>query len=94
MAVKLKLSVTLSEDLVSRLDRESRRRGTTRSATLEGWLRGAARQSAEREIEEATVRYYESLTEGERRDDEQLARGLSRAARRVKIDAPARGRAR
>jgi metal-responsive CopG/Arc/MetJ family transcriptional regulator len=80
---KLKVSLTLSADLMSLIDRDVRQRRSTRSGVIEDWLRRAAHAAAEREVEHATAAYYLSLLEGERVEDEALARGLSAAARRV-----------
>ena len=91
-AAKVKLSITLSRDLVGRIDRVAAGRGATRSAVVERWLRRAERLEAERELEQATVTYYEGLDAVARTDDEELGRGLSRAARRVRPDAGGRKR--
>src|SRR5687768_13449669 len=85
-APKLKVSLTLSADLISVIDRDARQRGSTRSGVIEDWLRRAANANAERELQHATAAYYLSLREGERAEDEALARGLSAAARRVAYD--------
>lgn len=88
-----KVSVTLSEDLVSRIDRHAGKR-ETRSGVMERWLRRAAFLATKEEIEEATIAYYESLTGEERAEDEALSRSLSRAARRLQVDGPVRSRSR
>lgn len=88
-ATKTKLSISLSEDLVARIDREASRTRSTRSGVVESWLRDAARASARREIEQATVDYYETLTQAERDEGLAIARGAARAARRLEIEEPA-----
>jgi hypothetical protein len=80
---KLKVSLTLSTDLVALVDRDARRRNNTRSGVVEQWLRRAATAGVEKEIEDATVAYYLSLGVEERAEDEAMSRALSRAARRV-----------
>jgi len=85
-APKQKVSLTISADLLALVDRDARARGDTRSGVVEAWLRRAASASVEQEIEEATAAYYRSLRPEERSEEEQLSRGLSRAARRVAHD--------
>jgi ribbon-helix-helix CopG family protein len=83
---KLKVSLTLSSDLVALVDRDARRLRDTRSSVVEQWLRRAANTSTEREIAEATIAYYRSLRDEERAEEEALSRALSRVARRVPRD--------
>lgn len=87
-ARKIKVSLTLSADLVELVDRSARLRNETRSGVVEHWLRRGATAAVEREIADATTAYYEGLRRDERADDEALARGLSQAARRVAYDQP------
>ncbi len=94
LASKLKVSVTISADLLKMVDRDARRRNETRSGVIEQWLRRAAVANAQRELEDATAAYYLSLRGAERADNEALARGLSKAARRVSYDEAARRRRR
>jgi hypothetical protein len=97
-AAKLKVSLSLSADVLALVDRTARRGNDTRSGVIEQWLRRAATAAAEQELTEATAAYYRSLRGDERDDDEALSRGLSEAARRVSYDdaptAPRRRRAR
>jgi len=89
---RVKISVSLPRDLVARMDRTARVEARSRSRVLEGWLRATARESAAREVEAATVEYYESLTATDRREDEAMAVASSAAARRLRVDdAPASG---
>jgi hypothetical protein len=85
-ATKRKLSVTLSADVLALVDRDARRLGETRSGVIEQWLRRAAAGNVAREIEQATVAYYRSLREEERKENDALSKALSRAARRVSYD--------
>ena len=87
-AAKLKVSLTLSADLVALVDRDALRHNDTRSGVVEQWLLRAANASAEKEIEEATAAYYRSLRAGERADEEAMSKTLSLAARRVSYDEP------
>jgi metal-responsive CopG/Arc/MetJ family transcriptional regulator len=64
---RVKISVSLPRDLVARIDRAARAEARSRSRVLEGWLRASARERAARELEAATIAYYESLTPEDRR---------------------------
>src|SRR5437762_14045752 len=85
---RVKISVSLPRDLVARIDRTARAEARSRSRVLERWLSATARQSAARELEAATVEYYESLTAADRREDEAMAAASSAAARRLRVDDP------
>ena len=85
-APKVKLSITLSKDLVGRIDRFAAGRGATRSAVVERWLLRAERLETARAIEQATIDYYENLDQQARGDDEALAQASSQAARRIRVD--------
>lgn len=93
-ARKLKVSLTISADLLELVDRDARRRNDTRSGVVEHWLRRAANATVEKEIEDATTAYYQSLRRDDRAEDEAIARGLSAAARHVAYDDAARPRRR
>lgn len=89
-AAKLKVSLSLSAEVLALVDRTARRGNDTRSGVIERWLRRAATAAVEQEIAEATAAYYRSLRGDELAEDEALSRGLSDAARRVSYDdAPA-----
>jgi metal-responsive CopG/Arc/MetJ family transcriptional regulator len=85
---RVKISVSLPRDLVARMDRTAIVEARSRSRVLEGWLRATARQSAARDLEAATIEYYESLTAADRREDEAMAAASSMAARRLRMDDP------
>ena len=89
---RTKISVSLPRDLVARLDRAARSESRSRSRVLEDWLRGASRSSAERELREATIAYYDSLTAEEDGEDRALAAASSSAGQRLRLDEPAPGR--
>ena len=74
---KLKLSVTLSPDLVALIDRAAGDAPGGRSAVIERWLRQASRQEAHRALERATIDYYQSLSAAARADDEEWTRFAS-----------------
>jgi metal-responsive CopG/Arc/MetJ family transcriptional regulator len=83
---RIKISVSLSSDLVARIDRAAQAESRSRSRVLESWLRSGARQGAQHELELATIAYYEDLTPEERREDAAMAAGLSKSARRLDVD--------
>jgi hypothetical protein len=83
---KLKVSLTLSADLLALIDRDVRQRKGTRSGVVEQWLRRAATASVAQEVEAATAAYYQSLRADQRADDEAIARALSNAAKHVSFD--------
>jgi hypothetical protein len=89
-ARKMKVSLTLSADLLALVDRDAARRRETRSGVVESWLRRAATGAAEKEIEQATEAYYLSLRGPAIEEDEKLSRALAAAARRVSYDEPAK----
>ena len=93
----MKISISLSRDLVARIDRAARAEARPRSRVLEDWLRTTARENAARDVEQATVAYYESLTPQDRRENAAIATASSKAARRLAVDevaAPRRRRRR
>lgn len=83
---KAKVSVTLSREILERVDQQAKRERGTRSSIMESWLAQAARRQAERDLEADTIAYYESLTAEERTEDDTLSRALTAAARRLDID--------
>ena len=87
MGAKAKVSITLAEDVLARVDAEVRKNpGDNRSSVIERWLRQASRTAAASALREETVRYYESLEADERSEDEAIARATSKAARRVRYE--------
>jgi metal-responsive CopG/Arc/MetJ family transcriptional regulator len=91
---RVKISVSLSRDLVARIDRVARAEARPRSRVLEDWLRTTARENAARDLKEATIAYYESLTPDDRREDARMATASSKAARRLAVDEVATARRR
>ena len=84
---RAKISITVSEDLLARVDREARRRpGGNRSAVIEEWLRRGARARAGDVLREETVAYYDSLPPEDRADDEGISRAGGEAAGRLAYD--------
>jgi metal-responsive CopG/Arc/MetJ family transcriptional regulator len=83
---RIKISVSLPRDLVARIDRAARAEARSRSRVLERWLRVTARENAARELEAATIAYYQTMTSEDRAEDEAIAAASSRAARRLRVD--------
>ena len=83
---RVKISVSLPRDLVARIDRVARAEARSRSRVLERWLSASARERAARELEAATVVYYESLTPEDRQEENAIGTASSAAARRLRID--------
>jgi metal-responsive CopG/Arc/MetJ family transcriptional regulator len=83
---RVKISISLSRELLARIDRAARAEARPRSRVLEDWLRTTARENAARDLEEATIAYYESLTAEDRRESAAMAAASSRAARRLAVD--------
>jgi Arc/MetJ-type ribon-helix-helix transcriptional regulator len=87
MGAKAKVSITLSEDILARVDAEVRKSPrNNRSSVIERWLRRASRAAAASTLREETVRYYESLEPDERAEDEGIARATSKSARRIRYE--------
>ncbi|MDB4962130.1 MAG: hypothetical protein JWP01_2129 [Myxococcales bacterium] len=91
---KVKVSVTLSKDLVRIIDRDARRTGSSRSGVIEEWLYATASRAAEQTIDQATTAYYATLRGESLDEDNAIALGMARAARAVTYDPPRRRPAR
>jgi metal-responsive CopG/Arc/MetJ family transcriptional regulator len=83
---RLKISVSLPRDVVASIDRAARMEARSRSRVLEGRLRAIARERAVRELEAATIAYYESLTPDDRQEEARIAAAAAAASRRLAID--------
>ena len=92
-ARKAKVSVTLDRDLLAAIDRRVAR-GATRSAIIEEWLRLAALALARRELDTATVAYYEGRTAEQQAEDEGLAAFSTRSSSAIGFDRKPRTRRR
>jgi metal-responsive CopG/Arc/MetJ family transcriptional regulator len=72
---KHKVSLSLPADLVDWIDRQAaRKRGETRSGVVEQAVRNWAKRSAAKDIEDATVAYYQAMTPSEHQEDEAWSR--------------------
>jgi len=85
-ARKTKISISLDADVLDAVDRRAAKQRTTRSAVMEQWLRGAARQAELQRLEEETAAYYDALTPAEKAEDAALAEASSRAFQDLTID--------
>lgn len=92
-ARKAKVSVTLGQDLLAVIDRRAAA-GATRSEVIEEWLRLAALEHARRELDAATVSYYEGRTAEQQAEDESLAAFSTRVSRERDLDLKRRTRRR
>ena len=94
-ARKTKISISLDAEVLAAVDSRAAREKTTRSAVMEQWLRGAARQTELQRLEEETAAYYDALDAGEKARRRRWTEFASRSARKLAIDdvvrtAPAR----
>ena len=72
---KHKVSLSLPADLVAWIDRQAaRKRGGTRSGIVEQAVRGWVKQSAAKDIEDATIAYYQAMTSAEKAEDAEWSR--------------------
>jgi hypothetical protein len=85
-ARKLKVSVSLDALVLREVDRRANREGASRSAILERWLNNALLDERRSRLEEDTARYYDSLTDSKRADDDAWTQAAARGARELRID--------
>ncbi len=81
---KSKITVTLSADLVEKLDvlTETSEAGS-RSELVEEALQAWLHQQAEKELERQTEAYYRSLTPDEEKEDRQWSKIAARSAKHL-----------
>ena len=80
---KAKLTVTISGDVVNRIDEIVKKRRTPRSQVMEEMLRDWLLKSQKREIEKDIEAYYLSLTEKEKKEDREWSRIAAESAKRT-----------
>lgn len=85
-ARKLKISISVDAALLDVVDQRAAKEKTTRSAIMEQWLRGAARQAELQRLEEETAAYYDALTPSEKREDAAWTEAASRSFKKLDID--------
>src|SRR2546430_17169869 len=88
---RVRVTVSLPNDLVRRLDRESRAQGASRSGLAEHWLRAGEREASMSSLERELESYYSRRLEPE---EAALSAALGKAAREVASGGRSRRRAR
>jgi metal-responsive CopG/Arc/MetJ family transcriptional regulator len=75
MSRKARVTVTLSRDVLSKVDRAAHaKQGASRSSVIEAWLRTAAEHEARSLLDQAIVHYYDGLSSIERAENKEWAR--------------------
>ena len=80
---KAKLTVTISGDVVNKIDEIAKEKGTPRSQVMEEMLRDWLLKSKKKEIEKDIEAYYLSLTEKEKKEDREWARIATESTKRT-----------
>jgi metal-responsive CopG/Arc/MetJ family transcriptional regulator len=95
MKPKVKVSISLSNELLDAIDREAKRTAESRSRIIEIWLQLASRRRAARQLEEQTIAYYQNRSPEQREDDEAWGQLSARTAASLQVDeAPRKARSR
>ena len=80
---KAKLTVTISGDVVNKIDEIAKEKGTPRSQVMEDMLRDSLLKSKKRTIEKDIEAYYLSLTEKEKKEDREWTKIAAESAKRT-----------
>ena len=80
---KAKLTITISSDLSSEIDKISKRKGTPRSQLIEEILRDWLSLSKKKAIEKDIRAYYLSLTEEEKKENKEWTEIAAESAERT-----------
>jgi len=80
---KAKLTVTISDDVVNKIDEIAKEKGTPRSQVMEDMLRDSLLKSKKRAIEKDIEAYYLSLTEKEKKEDGEWTKIAAESAKRT-----------
>ena len=80
---KTKLTVTISGDVASDIDKIARKKKSPRSQVIEEILRDGLLRSKKRAIEKDIEAYYLSLTEKEKKEDREWAKVAEESAKRT-----------
>ncbi len=70
---RAKISISLSSSTLAEVDREARRRASTRSAVIEAWLARASRLQARAQLADEIEAYYLGLSADELAEDAEWA---------------------
>ena len=80
-----RVTVSLPDELVAKLDRSSRRLGLTRSGLAAQWLRRGSREQDKADLERDIEAYYAEQGPA-RAEDASISRAAARLARRLRVD--------
>ncbi|MHB8281064.1 MAG: ribbon-helix-helix domain-containing protein [Candidatus Humimicrobiaceae bacterium] len=80
---KAKLTITISSDLSSEIDKIAKGKGTPRSQLMEEILRDWLAVSKKKAIEKDTKAYYLSFTEEEKRENKEWTEAAAESAKRT-----------
>ena len=80
---KAKLTVTISGDIASEIDKIARKKKTPRSQVMEEMLRDSLLKVKKRAIERDIEAYYLSLTEKEKKEDREWSKIAAESAKRT-----------
>ncbi len=80
---KTKITVTISSDVASEIDKIARQKKSPRSQVMEEMLRDGLLKSKKRAIEKDIETYYMSLTEKEKKEDREWAKVAEESAKRT-----------
>ncbi len=80
---KTKLTVTISGDVVNKIDEIAKEKRTPRSQVMEDLLRDSLLKVKKRAIEKDIESYYLSLTEKEKKEDREWTKIAAESAKRT-----------
>ena len=80
---KTKMTITISGDVASEIDKIARKKKSPRSQVMEEMLRDGLLKSKKRAIEKDIEAYYLSLTEKEKKEDKDWAKIAAESAKRA-----------
>ena len=80
---KIKMTVTISGDVASEIDKIARKKKSPRSQVMEEMLRDGLLKSKKRAIEKDIEAYYLSLTEKEKKEDREWAKVAEESAKKT-----------
>ncbi len=83
IARKAKLTVTISNDVVTEIDEIVKEKGTPRSQIMEEMLRNWLNYSKRKEIEKNIEVYYLSLSKKEKKEDKEWLKITKESAKRI-----------
>lgn len=81
-----RITLSLSGEIVARVDQAARRSRAPRSQIVEEWLRERDQRAEREQLDAQWTEYYASRPKKERGEDEAIARASGRAAKRTRYD--------